>query len=614
MKSLLKKVWEEVSAVSSRERWLVAVFLAFGVMVYLFGSTCLEAENAVALYKNCAWWICLVWFGLLLFTLAREIKLACQKGGLLSAHRILTIFAGVVIVTAAGLFTLSREAAAFKIVADEPLLLSTAQEMHRTTQTGTIAKAHWIEGEYIVTTVNVDKRPPLYSFLVSLLHTMGAHSPEHGWHLNAALLFLLLGLIYAIGFRARGIWGGLLAVALAATIAQLSRSANSAGMELLNVTLIAALYLAAVAWLKERRTEHLSLVVLLAVGCALTRYESVLFVGYAGLVILAGWRQSKQVQLPLVAWLSPLMLLPYVLLDRVYEIGSDKFQTFLQGKENLPFSFGYLPENASAAWRHFTAMDYSQPNSPWLFWLAIALLVFTVLFWRRGEKVKDLALGMLAVVFGVWLVLVLSFNYGQFDATITQRLALPLWVFLIFCTAYCCRQFRTEWLTVLLGVVTIVFLAVFTVPQTKEHSYSASYHPTAGMQYVKDFAKANEGKPLLVVGDFPQIWTLYGVAATSIHSINDHPEVVANYMATFPDVPVLIFQRLRYDPEKQMLIAVDMNWPSERFKLTIVQERWVMPTALVRVSRIEAVEGVEPVSYRERIQELSVEEFSKLLP
>lgn len=586
----------------------------FGAFVYVFGSIFLKAENAVVLYKASAWWVCLVWFGLLLFALVSCVKTVCRNKKDWKGCGVWAAIVGLAVVAAVGAFTLGREEAAFKIVADEPLLLSTAQEMHRTTQTATIAQAHWIEGQYLVTATNVDKRPPLFSFFVSLLHMASGYSLEHGWQLNAGLLFVFLGLLYLVGFNAKGVWGGVLAVALAGTIAQLSRSANSAGMELLNVTLLAALYLSAAAWLKEQRPEYLSMVILFAVGCALTRYESVLFVVFAGLAIAVGWWRAKRIQLPLAAWLSPLLLLPYVLLDRLYETGRDQFQTFLQGKENLPFSLSYLPENMLAAWRHFTAMDHSQPNSPWLFWVAVALLVVTGIFLRGRERRKDAALIMLAAVMGVWTLLVLSFNYGQFDAAVTQRLALPLWTFLIFCVVCFCGLFRTVWATVALTAATLVVLTAFTAPQTAAHSYSSSYQPTAGMQYIEEFAKANEGKRYLMIADFPQVWALYGVAATSIYAVNGNPEAVANYMATYPEVPVFVFQRIRYDTEKHILVAVDMNWPDDRFKLSIIQEKWVLPTALVRVSKIESVEGVDPMSFRERIETLSVEELFKLLP
>jgi hypothetical protein len=164
---------------------------------------------------------------------------------------------------------------AMRMQFDETSLLGTAFGMHaeRAALMPLGALPAW-DGGVAVTDWNLDKRPPLWPFLVSVAHDVAGLRVANAFVANAVLLWALLALV---GWRLRAAAGplaGALGIALLAGLPLLASCATSAGFETLALALLAAAVAAAIDCAQApsaARSNALLATVLLG---AQARYES----------------------------------------------------------------------------------------------------------------------------------------------------------------------------------------------------------------------------------------------------------------------------------------------------------------------------------------------------
>jgi hypothetical protein len=306
--------------------------------------------------------------------------------------------------------------------------------MHLTKEVGTPIRAYDFAGTWLVVDTFLDKRPYFFTFLVSVLHDLTGFRMANVFALNVALTFLLLSATFWLVRTLTGrIAPALVAVALFATLPLLGQNATGASMELLNLTMIAVVTIAAVHYLREPGADRLSFLVLGAVLLSQTRYESVLFVLPTAVVILLGWVRAGRIVLSWPAMLAPLLLVPYVWHDRYVSTKPHLWQ--LREGEESRFALHYLANNLEGARHFFLNLSPGQPNSVWLFVVGAAGAAWAIVrLWRtrRGFIESRWAfrpvipvVALYALTMGANLGMLMFYYWSRLDEPVAARFALP---------------------------------------------------------------------------------------------------------------------------------------------------------------------------------------------
>jgi hypothetical protein len=347
--------------------------------------------------------------------------------------------AGILTVLVCSAFVLSMDRFAYKVQFDEQVIQATAQNLHFTKEVGALVRAYTLGGSFLPIDAMMDKRPYLLPFLGSLLHDFTGYRTLNLFLFNAALVPVLLGLVYRIGDRLGGKRAGLVAVLALSTLPLLGQTATSAGMEMLNLTMLAATLMAALRYVEAPDARRLALLCLCSVLLSQCRYESVIFALPVCACILWGWRKSGRILLPWQACVTPLLFIPYALHNRVLSATPRLWQ--LNEGQSSRFSLSYLQGNLSGAVRYLFFYDINLSASMLLGYLG--LLCVALLPWvLRRERRAGAALSGWAV-FGLFAALIVGnlamlmfYYWAQLNDPIASRFALPLYLTLALTIGY----------------------------------------------------------------------------------------------------------------------------------------------------------------------------------
>ena len=339
--------------------------------------------------------------------------------------------------------------AAMRMQFDETSLLGTAFGMHGERAAWMPLGALPTPAGVVVTDWNVDKRPPLWPFLVSVAHDVAGVRVGNAFAANAFVLWALLALV---GWRLRaavGVAGGALAMALLAGLPLLASCATSAGFETLALALLAAAIVAAVDFARAPSAARANALLATVLLGAQARYESlpVLLALLAAAVVVVGARRWPRDRFGV--WLlgaAPLLLAPLALLA-VH--GRDaSFYPEAQGQDLVAlahFADHVGPLLAAVfAWgpQPFAAL-------PTLLAVAAGLLALA----RPAARGAVTAFVVAPVV--VATAIALLWFYGDVRENTAQRLFLPLAALLALLPAFACAAWRAPKLAAALLVAAL---------------------------------------------------------------------------------------------------------------------------------------------------------------
>ncbi|HEX5051125.1 MAG TPA: hypothetical protein VFZ65_05100 [Planctomycetota bacterium] len=309
--------------------------------------------------------------------------------------------------------------AEMRVQFDETSLVGCSQNMHGQRAALMTTGAVPFEGEIVPIENVVDKRPPLFAFLTSLLHDVSGYRIANAFAVNAGLLALGLLLVFAAA-RARLPLRAALAAPFALLAVPLtSVVATSAGFDLLAAVLFLVVLLAALDFVRQPDTVRF--VALLAGGVlfAQSRYESLPALLLAGGVVLYAvrgrWRPDRGALLALAA--CPVLLTPLVLL--LLHARDPMFYPEARGQAlvSVQHFAAHLPPML-AAW-FWPCIDNALPGIV----AFVALPAWSWWLWRGRSSIADAV--VLVPVFGV-TALVLCWFFGDVHQRPALRLFLPL--------------------------------------------------------------------------------------------------------------------------------------------------------------------------------------------
>lgn len=316
----------------------------------------------------------------------------------------------------------------FRILADEANLMGMASAMYDRHAFYNPTQGLYTPQGFEKISHQWDKRPLVFPFFVSLLHTLLGYNPHHGFWLNALAGGFSFFLFYFLLQRWFGAAIGMTGMILLAAFPLIILWITSSGFEILNLLFVMLGFLCLDRFLVSRKIrdfERLGMTLLLL---AQIRYESVIFFGCL-LVPASFFLRPKQY--PYLRWtfLLPFLLLPIAWQRLLYP---DRYET---PANTAPFSFEWFIKNSQHAWSFFTGALERYGTIPLLFFLSLLGIGGGLWFLiRERKRLTARILVLSGVTFSsliLQLGLIFSYYWGNFTLQYAMRLAIVFLPFLI---------------------------------------------------------------------------------------------------------------------------------------------------------------------------------------
>lgn len=609
----------------------VWLFLLCGVLAVVLGFYAIPGVAAITLVSNTGYW-----FELAAFLLFLQALWLSFRDDLRALRWRELDWASVAVVGLAGIVLLVHETFGFKIIMDELMLLGTSMSMHLDKLVLTPTRGNDVQGSFVILDGMMDKRPLFFPFLLSLLHDLTGYRPANAFVLNGTLTFVLLGLTHACGRMLAGRRAGWLGVVLLAGLPLLGQNATGGGFELLNIVMILATLLLGARFVQKRDDPSFTALCFSTLLLGQTRYESLIYVLPVVILVLWVWYDGRRVILTWPVLLAPLLLLPYPLQHRLFELRTSAWQMISRPDYKEPFSFSNVVNNLDHATKFFFARPTDQPNSLVLSILGWIAVVFFLLF--AAKRLRTLRTEPPAVVatvifttgFLAQFIILMCYFWGQFDDPVIRRLSLPTHLWLVVSVMAVLPQFSSARFQRLLIGVAALALLVCGVPSMAEHAYSQEYLPGRETAWRRAFMADQTRHDYLMIDNDSIMWIAHEVSATTVPEAIKRQDSIVYHLRNRTFAGIYVFQRYNIDPETGTMTLREGDDLGPNFVLEPVREERLQTLTLDRISRITEVRagkasltapdaGPPPVVPKsraeiEKMRKAYLENFIKQLP
>jgi hypothetical protein len=471
---------------------------------------------------------------------------------------------------------------ALRVLSDEANLVGTSKNLFASrSPTFTVSGKNYY-GSYWDIDVAIDRRPTLFPFLVSLLHSVAGYSFRNAFHFNllalAALVFVAYTLTKALGGRTFAVVASIFVAAHPITL----MSARSGGFDVLSALFALLVMKSLLDVLRDDSPGKLAILWMNLCLFAEVRYETALFLPPVVALLLLFKRVTWQKLRPyaFVYALTPAYLLPRI------------WQSILRGNvpEQEPGTVAFSADNFFVNVREYFAPILSPFEVHAVHSAAlIGLGSFGTLLWLRWLHGRLRArhfdqTSRFAVAVGVWMslqvVILFSYAWGRAQYPTAARLVLPIDLFFSIASAWVVSRSLSRFRPF---VAVLIAAAAFVsqVPVASQHRAFNRMTQTRESAATWSFFERLPDRRILVVTDRPNHFTIMDYGAMSFAAARRDPYLLTAFARRlFQDVYVI--QQIRLSTNEP-LPGYEL-WPDR--KLEPVLEFQNDANVLVRVSRL----------------------------
>lgn len=490
---------------------------------------------------------------------------------------------GILLAFAVTVITASAVEPALRMLSDEANLVGTSKNLFASkTATFTISGKNYYDSYWDVD-VAIDRRPTLFPFLVSLVHTVSGYSYRNVFHFNLLVLPAFVLLAYRLCKSLAGETFGIVAALLAVAHPIALISVRSGGFDFFSACFTLLVLKSLLDFNREQSAANLALLWLNLCVFAEVRYETALFIPPILLLLLLFRMLSWHLLRPyaFVYALTPVYLAPRL------------WQAIVRGNvpEQEPGAVAFSLENFAN-----NIAEYLRPllapfeSFPCHSAILIALGLCGSLLWLRWSFRQVRAFGphapesRFAIFAGTWLLVqaIISFSYvwGRAQYPSVARLFIVVDTFLSFAAAWVIvvSLARYRWFV---KVLPAAALFAFALPVASQHRMFNRLTQTRESNTTWRFFERLNEKRILIVTDRPNLFTIMDYGAMSFEDARRDPYLFTAFdRHLFYDVYVV--QRIKLSTS-QPLPGYDI-WPDR--KLDPVLSFQNDADVLVRISRL----------------------------
>lgn len=410
----------------------------------------------------------------------------------------------------------------FKILADETNLISNSMAMHQNKTASMPIEGMAVEYYPFDYRQNINPRPLLYPFVVSVFHAVIGYSPYNGMAVNfvfgAGILFLIYILISLVFSR----FFGIAAMIITASFPIFTFWVTSSGFETINLFFIIVVMLALLLFLKSREIKYAEFVMISLVLLANCRYESALFI--FPLIFLLPYFLNRHT---ITAYRLHVLCLPMFFLPIAWQRQIAFLAQFVRDDMGVAaadqvFGITNFINNFSQNIFVLTGMNSDFGFLPLIFVAAVAGIYLSIkksLFDPNSISQPNRAWGLYVGISGLLLfILYTSFFWGQFSTDINNRLAMAMLPFIIFPAVYCIYRFfhqriRTAgFLLILLLSAQMVYYWPVAAEQRLLKQNALHYVNKRVTHYLYQHYDVKKEK-LLLISDRPNLYVICGIGS-----------------------------------------------------------------------------------------------------
>ncbi len=472
---------------------------------------------------------------------------------------------------------------ALRILSDEANLVGTSKNFFAAkTATFTVSGKNYYDSYWDID-VAIDRRPTLFPFLVSLVHSVCGYTYRNAFAFNLLLLPAFLLLTYRLAKSLAGETFGVVASLCVAAHPITLMSVRSGGFDFLATCFGLLVLKSLLDYLHEVSAPRLALLWLNLCLFAEIRYETALFI-VPVVVLLLAFRLLSVATLRPYAFIYALT--PVYLLPRIW-------QALLLGNvpEQEPGTVTFSVENFLRNAREYFEPILSPLDShPAHSAIVIALGVLGALKWlswlvaRVRAKEWHVTEVRFAVFATAWMLLqiLIAFTYvwGRAQYPSAARLVMPIDTFFSFAGAWVLTSALRRWQP-LVPVLLAGALLLTELPVAAQHRMLNRLTQTRESATEWRFFEGLREKRILIVSDRPNHFTIMDYGAMSFESARgDRYLLTAFARHLFYDIYVI--QQIQLSTNEP-LPGYDL-WPTR--KLEPVLEFQNDANVLVRISRL----------------------------
>jgi hypothetical protein len=489
---------------------------------------------------------------------------------------------GIVLALAVTVVAWLAVSPALRMLSDEANLVGTSKNFFNShAATFTVSGKNYYDSFWDVD-VAIDQRPPLFPFLVSLVHAVCGYSYRNVFLFNLLLLPVFVLTAYRLAKKLAGetfaIVASLLVLAHPITLI----AVRSGGFDFLALFFALLVIKSLLDHIRAPSAPGLAILWMNLCMFAEIRYESALFIPPMVVLLLLLKLVTRDLLRPyaFIYALTPAFLIPRI--EQAVWLGSVP----RQDPGTITFSLGNFLHNLHEYFKPVLAPSHSFPAHSAL---VIALGLVGCLLWSRSclrlwraqEKTPPLKFaGLVAAWMLVQAILLFTYWWGRAQQPASARLMLPIDTFFSFAAAWTVTWALRRWRPFVAIVLAAAVLAI-NVPAAAQNRMLNRLTQTRECATTWRFFESLHEKRILIVTDRPNLYTIMDYGAMSFEAAKNDPYLLeALARRLFYDIYVVQQIKLK---TKQPLPGYEI-WPDR--KLDTMLEFQNDADVLIRISRL----------------------------
>ena len=481
----------------------------------------------------------------------------------------------------------------FKILADEANLVGVSMAMHENKTASLPVQGLALDYAVFNPDYKLDKRPLLFPFFISLVHSIAGYSPYNGYVVNFILGVSILFMTYLLVSSLFSKFYGTLGILILSSYPIFIIWVTSSGFDMLNLFLMVFLFLALYYYLYNPSHDHAILFYLSLVLLVQCRYESLVFVLILLFLIPHMVKNKLIFRHGVISYIIPLLLLPVIWQRRLFanslepvRVGHGLFESAGQ-----LFDIANLGANLSKNIFVISGMDSRFGFLPMISIMAVLgwyLLIkqCCLEFSSIDKRIKLFSLT--GVVFTLSLFFIHSlYFWGNYAGPTSNRFALVFLPLLIIATIFFLNQTfenpgnNTKVVIILLAIVQFLYFKPVAEKQwiLKGLSLTHEYSKTSSCLSSNYDATSDN---LLIISDLPSLYFIHGVGSVDFQYANQNTDKIKFFHQAYYD-HIIVLQRCTLkdnQPGKQ-------NRLNDKFQMTQVGRINISPEFFIKISEVK---------------------------
>jgi hypothetical protein len=346
---------------------------------------------------------------------------------------------GIAITAVVSAVVVSAVPPGFRVLADEANLVSVSKNLFFSKTANFAVTGKWYFENYWNINQTTDRRPALFPFLVSLIHSVRGYHAENAFHLNAILFVLFVFSSYRLAKRLGGEVFGVATAILVAASPNTLVAVRSGGFDFLAALLLLVVVLSFYDYAKEPSPRSLALLSLHLCLLAHVRVEGLGLLATAAIALLS-FRLFRWSQLRGYGFVYS--LIPVFLVPRYWQSVA-KANDLEQPLSASLFGKSYFMANMGEYLRLATRpLEFDGPHSRLIMIVGaagLACLVIRLVVGVRAKTLSALHVQMaifVAALLAMEVVLCFAYMWGKTSQPASARLFIWLDTFLAFAAAW----------------------------------------------------------------------------------------------------------------------------------------------------------------------------------